>query len=34
MTLTVNMISFKTSVNIPYLMHPVRGFESIPLKYL
>jgi len=31
---TVNMIYCRTSVNIPCLIHPVRGFDSISLKFL
>jgi len=34
MTLKINVVSFGTRANIPCWTHPVRGFESLLLKFL
>jgi len=31
---TINVISVRTRTDIPGLIHPFRGFESISLKFL
>ena len=33
-TLTINMISLWTRADIPCLMHPIGGFESVSLKFM